>query len=184
MACLIRRFLSVACAAFLWFPLPASAVRPDEPGSSLRPDLFYRLGVVLIDVPPLRKRRADIPFLVQGFLEALEGPRRAVSEAALRRLQEYPWPGNVRQLRHAIERAAVLSRSEVLDADDFELGPGAEGGPAAPDDLTLRPALANLEREYIRRALERSGGNRAEAARLLGIARPQLYARMKELGIS
>jgi len=163
----------------------ARPVRPDEPGSSLRPDLFYRLGVVLIDVPPLRKRRADIPFLVQGFLEALEGPRRAVSEAALRQLQEYPWPGNVRQLRHAIERAAVLSRSEVLDADDFELGPaGAEGGPGAPDDLTLRPALANLEREYIRRALERSGGNRAEAARLLGIARPQLYARMKELGIS
>jgi len=163
----------------------ARPVRPDEPGSSLRPDLYYRLGVVLIEVPPLRQHRGDIPLLVQGFLEALEGPRRAVSEAALRKLQEFPWPGNVRELRHAIERAAVLSRSEVLDAEDFELGPsGPAASDRAPGDLTLRPALAQLERDYIRRALERAGGNRAEAARLLGIARPQLYARMKELGLS
>ena len=159
-------------------------VRPDQPESSLRPDLYYRLGVVVIDVPPLRHRRGDIPLLVQGFLDALEGPRRAVSEAALARLQAHPWPGNVRELRHAIERAAVLSRSEVLDADDFELGPpGPEPEDRGPGDLALRPALARLEREYIQRALERSGGNRAEAARLLGIARPQLYARMKELGL-
>jgi DNA-binding NtrC family response regulator len=160
-------------------------VRPEQPGSSLRADLFYRLGVVIIDVPPLRRRRGDIPLLVQSFLESVPGPQRAVSEAALQRLQQYPWPGNVRELRHAIERAAVLSRSEVLDADDLELGSSTaipSGGP--PDDLTLRPALAHLEREYIQRALQRTGGNRAEAARLLGIARPQLYARMKELGIS
>ena len=159
-------------------------VAPNVPGASLREDLFYRLGVVAIHVPPLRERRSDIPILVQNFLSRMKGPRRAVSEDAVQTLSSYRWPGNVRELVHVLERACVMSAAEVLDATDFDT-PGDGGGRAgADDDLNIHVATAKLEGELIQRALVRAEGNRAEAARLLGIARPQLYAKMKELGIS
>jgi two-component system nitrogen regulation response regulator GlnG len=155
-----------------------------------REDLYFRLNVVPIHVPPLRERKSDIPLLVQAFLHGLPGPRRAVSEAAMQRLSTHTWPGNVRELVHVLERAAVMSTSEVLDDGDFDLPAdkeaGAGPGDAAPiddDDLNLRRATDALERRLIQRALEKSGGNRAEAARLLGIGRPNLYAKMKELGL-
>lgn len=158
-------------------------VAPNAPGSSLREDLFYRLGVVTIHVPPLRERPSDIPILVQSFLARFKGPRRAVSEDAIKRLSSYRWPGNVRELLHVLERACVMSAADVLDATEFDI-PGDGGGrPPADDDLNIHVATAKLERELIERAVVRAEGNRAEAARLLGIARPQLYAKMKELGI-
>jgi DNA-binding NtrC family response regulator len=203
-------------------------VLPKAPGATLREDLFYRLAVLHLELPPLRERKSDIPLLVQTFLRRLPGAPRAVSEAAMARLSAYTWPGNVRELLHVLERAAVMSTSEVLDEGDFAI-PGQEGGlclpadrpgavrdlpadrpgavrdlpadrPGAvrdsrrgadisasaepePDDLNLKRATDGLERRYILKALERAGGNRAEAARLLGIGRPNLYAKMKDLGI-
>ena len=177
-------------------------VLPKAPGATLREDLFYRLAVLHLELPPLRERKSDIPLLVQAFLRRLPGPRRAVSERAMARLSAYAWPGNVRELHHVIERAAVMSTSEVLDEGDFDLGgeaprepearevaaPGAPDGGAQlagdPEDLNLKRATDALERRLIQKALERAGGNRAEAARLLGIGRPNLYAKMKELGMA
>jgi DNA-binding NtrC family response regulator len=165
-------------------------VLPKTPGATLREDLFYRLAVLHIELPPLRERRSDIPVLVQSFLQHLAGPRRAVSEAAMARLLAHDWPGNVRELLHVLERASVMSASEVLDEADLAL-PALIATPAAAvtdsideADLDLRRATAALERRLIEKALARSSGNRAEAARLLGIGRPNLYAKMRELNLS
>jgi DNA-binding NtrC family response regulator len=166
-------------------------VLPKTPGATLREDLFYRLAVLHIELPPLRERRSDIPVLVQSFLQHLAGPRRAVSEAAMARLLAHSFPGNVRELLHVLERASVMSASEVLDEADLAL-PALIAAPAAAavaeaideDDLDLRRATATLERRLIEKALARSSGNRAEAARLLGIGRPNLYAKMRELNLS
>ena len=159
-------------------------VVPKSPGATLREDLFYRLGVIRIEVPPLRDRRSDIPVLVEGFLRRVKGPRRAVSDAAMARLAACPWPGNVRELLHVLERACVMSAADVLDEHDLDLPPASdEPAKAAEGSLDLRAAIAALEKSYIERALRRTLGNRAEAARLLGIARPQLYTKMKELDI-
>jgi DNA-binding NtrC family response regulator len=163
-------------------------VDPRMPGATLREDLFYRLGVIRIEVPPLRDRRSDIPLLVDGYLRRrAKAPeeRRAVSEAAIKKLSAHDWPGNVRELLHVVERACVMSPSEVLDADDFDLGAPsiARASSVDPESLDLRAAVDALERDFVARALKKAQGNRAEAARLLGIARPQLYAKMKQLGI-
>jgi DNA-binding NtrC family response regulator len=177
----------------------AATSRPVEPkaaGTTMREDLFYRLGVVRIEVPPLRERRSDVPLLVEAFLrkraQAVTGsPRRAVSDRAMERLEAHDWPGNVRELLHVLERACVMSTADVIDEHDLGIsesprtqGSGSVSPPAAePESLDLHAAVEALERSFIDRALRRSGGNRAEAARLLGIARPQLYAKMKDLGI-
>jgi DNA-binding NtrC family response regulator len=188
----VRRFAGRIIAA------TSRPVLPKTPGATLREDLFYRLAVLHLELPPLRERKSDIPLLVQAFLQRLPGPRRAVSEGAMARLVAHEWPGNVRELHHVIERAAVMSTSEVLDENDLALPVtmGNPGGvpqtpPGAPgavepegDDLNLRRATDALERRLILKALDRAGGNRAEAARLLGIGRPNLYAKMKELGIT
>jgi DNA-binding NtrC family response regulator len=165
-------------------------VRPGEPGARLREDLYYRLAVVEVEVPPLRARRSDIPLLLTHALARTKA--RAVSEEAMARLVGYGWPGNVRELLHVVERAAVMCSGEIIDVAD--LPPSMTGGASAPaggagafasfQHLPMREAVAALEKHLIARALERSGGNRAEAARLLGIARPQLYAKMDEHGLS
>ena len=158
-------------------------VRPDEEDRVLREDLYYRLAVIEICVPPLRARRSDIPLLVA---RALEGSgARAVSEEAMALLLRYPWPGNVRELFHVLERAAVLCGGEVIDVPNLP-----EALTAAPavateheEELPLRDAVAALEKRLILRALERAGGNRSEAARQLGIGRPVLYAKLEQYGI-
>jgi len=159
-------------------------VDPSAPNAALREDLFYRISVVRLEIPPLRERRSDIPLMVEHFLRGLPGARRAISEAAMERLVNHGWPGNVRELRHVLERAAVMSAAEVLDVADLNIAAGP-ATPAAPEpsDLNLKRATAALEAKLVRAALSRAQGNRAEAARLLGIARPQLYVKMKELGI-
>ncbi len=162
-------------------------VTPRTPGVTLREDLYYRLSVVRIDVPPLRERRQDIPLLVDAFLRGGAHGRRAVSEAAMRRLVAYDWPGNVRELRHTLENACVMSSAEVLDVVDLALPAqrANERDELLPeDDLHLATHVARTERRVITRALEVAKGNRAHAARLLGIRRALLYARMKELGLS
>ncbi|HEY0255143.1 MAG TPA: helix-turn-helix domain-containing protein [Kofleriaceae bacterium] len=109
--------------------------------------------------------------------------RRAVSEAAMELLRVQPWPGNVRELVHVLQRAAVMSSAEILDVADFKISEPPPGTNVDDEDLDLRRNVHATERRLIERALARANGNRAEAARLLGIARPQLYAKMRELGL-
>jgi two-component system, NtrC family, response regulator AtoC len=158
-------------------------VLPGAAGTTLREDLFYRIGVVRLEIPPLRDRRSDIPLLVESFLRGMKSPRRAVSEEAMERLMGHPWPGNVRELRHVLERACVMSSADVLDVEDFDFGSASESATLPVSDLDLRRSLEALERQLIQQALERAQGNRAEAARLLGIRRALLYARMKTFGM-
>jgi DNA-binding NtrC family response regulator len=162
-------------------------VRPGDPGATLREDLYYRLAVIEVALPPLRNRRSDIPLLLTRALARTK--TRAVSEEATARLVAYEWPGNVRELYHVIERAAVMCSSDVIDVEDLPSSVAAR--PSRPDSawaafegMQLRDALAALEKHLIVRALERSSGNRAEAARLLGIARPQLYTKLEDHGLA
>ncbi len=163
-------------------------VRPGSAGATLRDDLYYRLAVIEIEVPPLRARRSDIPQLVNHALRGT--PARAVSEEAMAGLLAYDWPGNVRELFHVLQRAAVLCGGEVIDAVDLPepatttTPAGAGAAPMNEDDLALHPAVARLEKQLILRALERAKGNRSAAARLLGIGRPLLYAKLEEHGIA
>ncbi|HJZ85414.1 MAG TPA: sigma-54 dependent transcriptional regulator [Polyangia bacterium] len=163
-------------------------VRPGEPGCVLREDLYYRLAVIEIEVPALRARRSDIPLLVAHALDSTSA--RAVSEEAMAHLLAYRWPGNVRELIHVIQRAAVLAGGEVIDLTNLpepvrEQSEQSEQSRAEPEGepVTLREAVAALEKRLIVRALARAAGNRSEAARQLGIGRPQLYAKMEEYGI-
>ena len=160
-------------------------VRPGQAGATLREDLYYRLAVFEIDVPPLRARRSDVPLLVAHALEG--SPARAVSEDAMSRLLAYAWPGNVRELQHVIRRVAAMCGGEIIDTHD--LPPSVDARDETPEPAaqveqgSLKEAIAALERRMILDALERAGGNRSEAARRLGIARTQLYLKMDEYGL-
>jgi len=152
---------------------------------TFREDLFYRLHVVPIHLPPLRERIADIVPLAEHFLGRVGAGKRLSAEAAAR-LIRHRWAGNVRELKNAMERAAVLVRGDLIDAEDL----GFVGEAAAPagqlddwPDEDLPSATARLEEMLIRRALARSAGNRAEAARMLGVHRQLLYAKMKRYGL-
>lgn len=141
-----------------------------------RDDLYYRLAVVPLRLPPLRERREDIPLLVEHFLmyscERNHQPRKTLALAALRLLTEAPWPGNVRELQHAIERAVILSPGPEILSESFalELLEKAAGGTAAQQELEhARIVLKNAEREKLRVALVQAKGNRSRAAKLLGI---------------
>ena len=146
---------------------------------TFREDLFYRLHVVPIHLPPLRERIADIVPLAEYFLRDV-GKRLSADAAAL--LIPHAWPGNVRELRNTMERAAVLVRGELINAVDLTFLEESDASPGEivdwPDE-DLPTAVARLEEMLIRRALERSAGNRAEAARLLNINRQLLYVKMK-----
>jgi two-component system response regulator AtoC len=142
-----------------------------------RADLFYRLNVVRIDVPPLRERREDLPLLARHFgdeiARRLGRPAPELLPQTLARLAAYPWPGNVRELRNVIERAMILDPLRGLEA--LDLAPGGQAAPPAPGaalserELNLRDALNKLEREMLIEAHRRAGGVRKEAAHLLGI---------------
>jgi two-component system NtrC family response regulator len=156
-----------------------------------REDLFYRLGVVPVRLPPLRDRLADILPLAEHFLALLPGETglraRRLSAAAAARLLAHPWPGNVRELRNAIERVAALARRPVITAADLcFLGEASGGNEATGEDWLageLPAAVARLESEMIRRALAAADGNRAEAARRLGIHRQLLYEKLRKYGM-
>ncbi len=155
-----------------------------------REDLFYRLGVVPLHLPPLRERLADIVPLAEHVLSLSAGPGgvpKRLSAAAAARLIAHPWPGNVRELRNAMERVAALVRQLVVAAADLDfLAAPAEPALDAADWLAgdLPTALARLEAEMIRRALIASRGNRAEAARRLGIHRQLLHTKLARLEAS
>ncbi len=165
-----------------------------------REDLFYRLHVVPIMLPPLRSRHEDIPLLVSHFLDKLRertgSPVQEVSSSALDRLMSYEWPGNVRELENVVERALVLADRECLEADDLPpLGENGrtlpprtqhyvDPGEGFPDGGTdLNRAMEGLEERLLRQALEQAEGVKAEAARLLGIKPSALYYKLEKYGI-
>ncbi|MDR5766778.1 MULTISPECIES: sigma-54 dependent transcriptional regulator [unclassified Caballeronia] len=158
---------------------------------TFRQDLLFRLNVIPLHMPPLRERVADILPLAEHFLEAAstEATRKHLSADAQRLLATFLWPGNVRELANAIERASALAPGQVLTREDFAFLVAAKdkAGEAIPPallELPLTEAVARLERALITHALAASGGNRAEAARRLGISRQSLYTRMTSLGMS
>jgi len=156
-----------------------------------REDLYYRLNVLPITLPPLRQRAADIPHLCGHFLDRfnrkLGKSVQTISPAAMARLQEHEWPGNVRELENVIERAVLLADDAMLMPEHLPptLGQDREPGvsDAAPDGLSLKEAQRVIERRLITRALEETRGNRTQAARLLEISHPSLLSKIKTYGI-
>lgn len=152
-----------------------------------RPDLYYRLNVVTITLPPLRDRREDIPELIDVLLarhaRRLGKPVDGLDNASIRGLMAAPWKGNVRELDNALERAVILCEGSILTPDDFAPGliePGL-GSEADVDDL--RAALRDHERQHIQRVLERCGDDKREAARRLGLGLSSLYRKLEELSL-
>jgi Nif-specific regulatory protein len=151
-----------------------------------RRDLFYRINSIAIELPPLRERGDDIPLLAECFLEKVREergrPGLRFSRSALRLVAGYSWPGNVRQLMHAVERAGALAPTDDIQPED--LLPRLDG-PAGPPPTTgtLREVLRASERMAIVEALRQTGGNVSQAARVLGVSRQHLHARMRLLGI-
>jgi DNA-binding NtrC family response regulator len=161
--------------------------------ATFREDLYYRLNVIPIELPPLRERRDDIPILVKHFLDKFApGGAMHVSQSAMRALMAYRWPGNVRQLENAVERAVALGagRQEIDSADlppELQATPQATPAPFVdfPDEgLDLPGYLASVERGLIHRALDRTRGNRNKAADLLRIKRTTLVEKLKRIGVN
>jgi len=163
--------------------------------SKFRDDLYYRLNVINIHMPPLRDRKEDIPSLVEHFLAkhrySATAQPAAISEEAIRRLMEYNWPGNVRELENVIERAVVLSRGQIITSrelpfGDHEAGEGEDGegdADAKGDSSFFKKSVAQFEKDLIMKALRDATGNRSKAAEMLGIYRRLLYAKIKEYGL-
>lgn len=152
-----------------------------------REDLYYRLKVVTLQVPPLRSRPEDIAALASHFLarhtERFRMPPVPLTPAVLERLTAHPWPGNVRELENALESAVVLSADGTLDLEQLPGGPRAPAVPAASGGTTLRERLDAHERELILAALAASKGQRTEAARALGIGRATLHDKLRKHGL-
>ena len=155
---------------------------------TFREDLYYRLNVVPLNIPPLRERKQDIPFLANHFIRKLAADSgsavESITDAAIERLIAYHWPGNVRELENVIERSLVLCRGSQLDAGDVRLEsaprPRSQNGQHfLPEGLTLD----QYEQELIREALRRADGNKSHAARLLGLTRNALRYRLTQMGL-
>jgi DNA-binding NtrC family response regulator len=168
----------------------------DVTAGRFRADLFYRLNVISLHVPPLRRRREDIPALVEHFLalyrERFNRPALDLSDEARRRLDSYDWPGNVRELRNCLERASALAAGDLIEADQLlpasaraSEGANADNASApnedSPSSSTNAPVtLEQLERQHILRVLEEANGNRERAAAILGISARTLYRKIRE----
>jgi two-component system, NtrC family, response regulator len=155
-----------------------------------RDDLFYRLTVVAIEIPPLRERREDIPFLLQHFLQKFRTrynlPALAISDEAIEKLSQYSWPGNVRELENVIERLAVLGKTEVIREEDLPPEIRQTESRIASIGLKLPDEgidLEGIEKELLRRALEKHGWNQTQAAKYLNISRKTLVYRMEKFGL-
>jgi transcriptional regulator with PAS, ATPase and Fis domain len=171
---------------------------------TFREDLYYRLNVVNLKLPPLRERGGDIPLLVEFFLgkmaERSKKPRKKVSPAAMAALEKYHWPGNIRQLENELQRAVVMTaKDEVIELTS--LSPAvleSSSAPSAPfitnviepllsneepSETKLKDVLDAVEKEMIESTLKKCGGNKSEAARQLGISRSNLIAKAQSFGI-
>ncbi|HYP26876.1 MAG TPA: sigma-54 dependent transcriptional regulator [Blastocatellia bacterium] len=165
-----------------------------------REDLFYRLCVIRVLLPPLRERKDDIPSLAHAFGDryslAYRGNRMKLERSALKALLDYDWPGNVRQLRNYMERAVILSEGEEVTLDSLpelsaskepenkETPEGDEGDISVPSSLSFKDAKKEFERKYVERCLEKASGNITQAAAILGMHRQSLQHKIKELGLT
>jgi DNA-binding NtrC family response regulator len=159
---------------------------------TFREDLYYRLAVFDITLPPLRERREDIPLLIDAFLESsarsVGRPAAGICEDARARLVEYRWPGNVRELRNVVERAVILCEGGLITKEHLPVSMTSPSEPPAPSVAPSISASVNMtveaaERELIVNALARSGNNKSKAARLLGLTRGQLRSRIEKHGL-
>ena len=156
---------------------------------TFREDLYYRLNVVAIDIPPLRDHKEDIPALTKTFIERYareaQKPVTAITPAAMKLLMDFHWPGNVRELQNAIERGVALSSGATLDIADIHLDPPARSAAsAAAGSLPPGMTLDQWEDEAIREALRHAGGNKSQAARALGLSRNALRYRLSKIGVA
>jgi two-component system, NtrC family, response regulator HydG len=152
--------------------------------NKFRQDLLYRINTVEISVPPLRERIEDIPLLVEHFLKdyckKYKMPNRRVNASTLKRLEKHHWPGNIRELQHAVERAVIMSESNILQPHDFflsQMDENDEGG--QPETFNLE----ETERILIRKVIDKHGGNISKAAKELGLTRASLYRRIEKYGL-
>ncbi|HXA49302.1 MAG TPA: sigma-54 dependent transcriptional regulator [Candidatus Acidoferrum sp.] len=157
---------------------------------TFREDLYYRLNVVPIDIPPLRERKQDIPFLANHFVKKLAvdtgSQVETITDAGMEKLLSYHWPGNVRELENIIERSLVMAAGKQLDAGDIKLESAPRPRPQGSDGAPFLPAglsLDEYEQEIIREALRRAEGNKSQAARLLGLTRNALRYRLTQMGL-
>jgi transcriptional regulator with GAF, ATPase, and Fis domain len=156
-----------------------------------REDLFYRLNVLPVEMPPLRDRRDDVALLAQHFIETFsrefKRPVRGLGQTAEAALRSYGWPGNVRELRNLVERAVLLSEGDLLQPADFDsLDAARRRPPTSHGDFELPAQGVNLEaveRSLVVQALERSNGNQTHAATLLGLHRDQIRYRIEKFGL-
>jgi transcriptional regulator with GAF, ATPase, and Fis domain len=151
-----------------------------------REDLYYRLKVFEVALPPLRERKEDILLLAEGFIREIGpkvGPCAGISKEARDALLSYSWPGNVRELRNAIERAIILCEGALISAEHLPL-PGNGNGRGRPAGSVAGQSLGDVERQLVEGALKDARNNKAQAARLLGITRAQLYSRLQKYGIA
>jgi two-component system, NtrC family, response regulator HydG len=148
-----------------------------------RPDLLYRINTVEIDLPPLRERKEDIHLLAEHFLtmykKKYHKPVISFDPVAMRKLEHYNWPGNIRELQHAVERAVILSDAEVLHPSDFYFNQSGSTESLNLDDYNLD----EVEKTIIRKVLNKHEGNVSKAAKELGITRTSLYRRMEKYGL-
>jgi DNA-binding NtrC family response regulator len=156
---------------------------------TFREDLYYRLNVVPMNIPPLRERKVDIPFLAGHFVKKLAPDVgcqvEGITEAGIEKLMSYHWPGNVRELENVIERSLVMATGRVLDAKDIHLENAPRPRPQgdSPHFLPEGLTLDEYEQELIREALRRADGNKSQAARLLGLTRNALRYRLTQMGL-
>jgi DNA-binding NtrC family response regulator len=152
-----------------------------------RQDLYYRLSVIVIKMPPLRERRLDIPVLIGHFIERAAtrtGRRITLSSEAIDALMRYPWPGNVRELENTIERLSIFSASGLVELSDLQVD--VQGNQATLPEGALfagMPTLDQLEKRYMQHVLEAAGGSRTRAAEILGVDRRTLYRMAERFGI-
>jgi DNA-binding NtrC family response regulator len=163
---------------------PVAAIRDNK----LREDLYYRLNVFTISLPPLRERKEDLPLLIQAFIEEFNARDnrsvKNVSPAAMKLLDQYEWPGNVRELRNLLERVAYLCPNDKVESGDLAIIQRASKDVANPySEMTLADATDEFQRAHIQHAIDRAQGNVSESAKLLGLHRPNLYRKMKLLGM-
>jgi two-component system, NtrC family, response regulator AtoC len=151
-----------------------------------REDLYYRLNVVAISLPPLRQRKEDIPLLVQRFLSRSQRPI-TIGPDALDKIMAHHWPGNVRELENVIARAIVLAPGEIITPDSIRISSRSASAGDWLDQVPVRdgywPNIRKLENHLVKTALEQAKGNKAEAARILGVQRRLLYEKMSEIGL-
>jgi DNA-binding NtrC family response regulator len=163
--------------------------------SKFREDLYYRLNVVKIDLPPLRERLEDVPLLATHFAKKYARPgqaAKAISPAAMEKMKQYHWPGNIRELANAIEHASTIARGEAIEPSDLpsHVLQARNPNPTWKVDLDrklpelLHEATAELEKQYLRRALKRSRGNVGKCARICGLSRRSISAKLAEYGIN